>query len=132
MMGCAITAPSGGSLGRRPVPSAPHSPVLPLLPLGSTAFKVSDLSLLLLLSGRGMILFFSVERMSSSEVEDSMWYLLSGPYLSRLGDLDLSRVEDLNDLVVGRLRDDDAVAVVLSRHGGIFRFTTDSAPDWRR
>ena len=74
-----------------------------------------------------MILFFSVERMSSSEVDDSTWYLLSGPYLSRLGDLDLSRVEDLNDLVDGKVRDDDAVAVVFSRHGGTFRLSTDCA-----
>ena len=111
-----------GPLGFRYVPSGPGLGTL--LSPGNTAFIVPDLSLLELRSGSGIMRFLgSVARISSSDDVDS-WYLFIAPYLSRTGDLDLSLVEDRNDRV-GRLRDDDAVVFVLSRQGGIFRFSTD-------
>ena len=111
-----------GPLGFRYVPSV--SGLSTLLSPGNTAFSVPDLSLLELRSGSGIMRFLgSVEHISSWDDVDS-WYLFIAPYLSRTGDLDLSLVEDRNNRV-GRLRDDDAVVFVLSKQGGIFRFSID-------
>ena len=111
-----------GPLGFRYVPSGPGLGTL--LSPGNTAFIVPDPSLLELRSGSGIMCFLgSVERISSSDDVDS-WYLRIAPCLSRTGDLDLSLAEDRNARV-GRLRDDDAMVFVLSRQGGIFRFSID-------